>query len=91
MHVEIPVAEIVEHAVRETLTQIAADAELLPVDRLAFPEAEAAKLMGVAQHVLGDARRRGEIEGSRVGKKIVYTRPQLLAFLQRQRTGEFNA
>lgn len=72
-------------AVSETLEQLVDEAGLLPKTRLAFPEAEAAALLGVAKHVLTDARRRGEITGSRVGKKITYTRSELLAFLDRQR------
>ena len=75
---------VITAAVRETLIQLADQAELLPPDRLAFPEAEAAGLLGVAKHVLGDARRRGELSGSFVGKKIVYQRAELVAFLQRQ-------
>ena len=90
MHVEIPIAEIVADTVRETLEQISNNPEQLPTDRLAFPEDEAARLMGVAKHVLGDARRRGEVVGSLVGKKIVYTRSELLAFLDRQRKGASN-
>ena len=54
--------------------------------RLAYTEAEAASLVGVERHVLRDARLRHEIEASRVGKRIVYTRDELLRFLHAQRT-----
>ena len=53
--------------------------------RLGFPEAEAAALLGVERHVLRDARLRGEIEASRVGKRIVYTPEQLREYLASNR------
>lgn len=53
--------------------------------RLAFTELEAATLLGIKPYVLRDCRRRGELEGSRVGSKIVYTRADLLEFLERQK------
>jgi hypothetical protein len=53
--------------------------------RLAFPEPEAAVLLGVRPHVLRDCRRRGELQGAKVGSKIVYTRADLLDFLERQK------
>lgn len=54
-------------------------------ERLAYPEAEAAMLLGVARHVLRDARLRGEIKATRIGKRIVYARDELLRFLARRR------
>ena len=53
--------------------------------QLAFPEPEAAVLLGVKPHVLRDCRRRGELQGAKVGSKIVYTRADLLDFLDRQK------
>ena len=53
--------------------------------RLAFTEPEAAVLLGVKPHVLRDCRRRGELQGAKVGSKIVYTRADLLDFLDRQK------
>ena len=53
--------------------------------RLAFTEPEAAALLGVKPHVLRDCRRRGELQGSRVGSRILYTRADLLDFLERQK------
>ena len=53
--------------------------------RLAFTEPEAAVLLGVKPHVLRDCRRRGELDGAKVGSKIVYTRADLLEFLERQK------
>ncbi len=49
--------------------------------RLAFTEPEAAAQFGIARHCLRDARLRGEIRGKLVGKRILYSRDQLLRFL----------
>ena len=53
--------------------------------RLAFTEPEAAVLLGVRAHVLRDCRRRGELQGAKVGSRIVYTRADLLELLERQK------
>jgi excisionase family DNA binding protein len=55
-------------------------------DRLAYPEAEAAKLLGIAGHQLRDARLRGEITATRVGGRIGFERSELLAYLARNRS-----
>jgi hypothetical protein len=74
---------LVEQVVRRVLEQReAADANL--ADRLAYSEAEAAALLGVRRHVLRDARLRRELDGAKVGKRIMYTRVELLRFLGRQ-------
>jgi hypothetical protein len=71
---------LIDAAVRSTVAQIeVADAKL--ANRLAFPELEAAALLGIPGHVLGDARRRGEISARKIGKKYVYSRAALVAFL----------
>lgn len=71
---------LIVEAVRATLAELqAVDAKL--GDRLAYPEPEAAGLLGVRAHVLGDARRRGEISAKLVGKRYLYSRESLLAFL----------
>jgi helix-turn-helix protein len=49
---------------------------------LALAEPEAAATIDVARHVLRDARLRGEITGSRIGKRIVYARKDVMAFLE---------
>jgi hypothetical protein len=53
--------------------------------RLAFTEPEAAALVGVKSHVLRDCRRRGELAGAKIGSRVVYTRADLLEFLERQK------
>ena len=57
-----------------------------PGDRLAYPESEAAQLLGVKSHVLRDARLRGEITGAKLGRGYAYTRADLLAFIERRKT-----
>jgi rRNA-processing protein FCF1 len=76
---------LIEQVVTETLDRLEAERVRLS-SRIAYTEGEAASLIGVARHVLRDARLRHEIEASRVGKRIVYTRDELLRFLQRQKT-----
>jgi hypothetical protein len=79
----------IEIAVRETLEKIAEmGSGLIPAQRLAFSEKEAAAILGIRPNVLGDARRRGEVCGSLVGKKYLYSRDELIAFLERRRDGE---
>ena len=50
--------------------------------RLAWDESEAAKLIGVARHVLRDARLTGKVQHGRCGRKILYSRRQLLDFVE---------
>jgi hypothetical protein len=72
---------LVETVVSEMLTRFS------PGDRLAWPEAEAAALIGVKSHVLRDARLRGEITGAKLGRGWSYTRPDLLKFIESRRNG----
>lgn len=53
--------------------------------RLAYPEPEAAQLLGIRPHQLADARRRGEITATKLGGRIGYEKSELLAYLARQR------
>jgi hypothetical protein len=71
---------LIAEAVRSTLDQFQASESKL-ADRLGFTEAEAAALLGVARHVLRDARLRGEIKARLLGKKYVYSKTTLVAFL----------
>jgi hypothetical protein len=72
---------LIDAAVRSTLSQIqAADAKLGA--RLAFTEPEAAAAMGIARHVLRDARLRGELKAKRVGKRLLYSRAELSRYLE---------
>ena len=71
---------IIAAAVRATLAEVETEQFKLN-GRLAYPEPEAAALLGVERHVLRDCRLRGEIEARKVGAKIVYSRESLLRFL----------
>ena len=46
-------------------------------------EPEAAAMFGMKPYVLRDARLRGEISGSKIGKRIFYSRDELLKLLAR--------
>jgi hypothetical protein len=72
---------VIAAVVRATLAEIEADEGKLDGQRLGYPEAEAAGLLGLRPHVLRDCRLRGEINGRLVGKKIVYSRTELLRFI----------
>lgn len=74
---------LVADVVREVLDQTKNNDQRLN-GRLAYHEAEAAELIGVARHTLRDCRLRGEITGSRIGKRIVYARDELLRFIRRR-------
>ena len=69
---------LVEAVVAETL---AAAAALGNGDRLSYGEAEAASLLGVPRHVLRDMRYAGDVRASKVGKRVVYQRCELLRIL----------
>ncbi len=75
---------LIERIVATVLDRLQSDQEVLR-DKLAYTEAEAAALLGIERHVLRDARLRGELAGSRVGKRILYERQELLGYLRRQR------
>ena len=75
---------IVHLTVAEALDHLEAERAKLH-GRLSFTEPEAAALLGVKPYVLRDCRRRGELQGAKVGSKIVYTRGDLLDFLERQK------
>ena len=75
---------LIQSIVDETLDHIDAAQSRLPISQLAYTEAEAAGLIGVAPHSLRDARLRGEIKASRLGKRILYQRSELLKFLSKQ-------
>jgi hypothetical protein len=69
---------IVEAVVMETL-QAMGDQQ--PNSRLGYTESEAAEAIGVKNHVLRDARLRGEIKARKVGKRYVYAADELRRFL----------
>jgi hypothetical protein len=72
---------LIQQIVQEVMRAGASQPSALPPDRLAFPEREAARMLGVERHVLRDARLRGELTGNLCGKKIIYSRDALLQFV----------
>ena len=71
---------LLAEVVRTVLAEVQ-DADAKLNGRLAYPEAEAAALCGLAKHSLRDCRLRGEIRGQLAGKKIIYDRRELLRYL----------
>ncbi len=69
---------LIENVVETTLARVEASR---PDSRLAYTESEAASLLGIPRHVLRDARLRGEIRASLVGKRLLYTTESLRQFL----------
>lgn len=83
MKIDLEAADLqplVQQIVREVIDQREADDAKLN-GRLGYTEAEAAGLLGVQPHVLRDARRRGEIHAKLVGKRYIYSRAAILAWL----------
>jgi hypothetical protein len=55
-------------------------------DKLAYPEVEATHLLSLEHHQLRDERRRGRIAASQiVGRRVRYTREDLMAYLRGRR------
>jgi hypothetical protein len=77
---------LVEAIVAEAVRLLDGDRQRLDGDLLAYSEAEAAKLLGLEEHVLRDERRRGRIIASQiVGRRIRYQRGDLLQYLAERR------
>lgn len=72
---------IIDSAVTEAIDRFA-ESRILRDNRMAYTESEATAMMGVRDHVLRDARLRGEVAGARVGKRIVYAHDELMRFLR---------
>ena len=77
---------IISAVVREVLNEVKEESERLN-GQLAYTQPQAAAVLGVEPNVLRDCRLRGELIGSRVGKKILYSREELLQFLVRRQIG----
>ena len=73
---------VIREIVKEVITKFEADHARLPDGRLAYTAPEAAALLGVQPHVLSDARRRGVIDAVMLGKRYLYPRETLLAYLR---------
>jgi hypothetical protein len=78
---------LIRAVVEQTIARLDEARSALP-DKLAFTEAEAARLLSLNQHQLRDERLRGSIEASvGPGRRILYTRDQLLQYLAARRWG----
>jgi hypothetical protein len=76
----------ITQTIEEVLDRLEGQRQTLPGNRLCFPEAEAAAMLGLLPHVLRDERRRGRIQASQiVGRRVVYQREDLLAYLRDRR------
>jgi hypothetical protein len=76
---------LIAEVVAQTLAALDADRAKLG-DRLAYSEAEAARLLGLAQHQLRDERLRGRIAASKiVGGRVAYQREDLQRYLLERR------
>ena len=75
---------LIQQTVAETLAQLDDERSKLG-DQLAFTEPHAAALLDIAPHVLRDLRLQGLVEASKLGKRIVYTRADLVELLLRLR------
>lgn len=76
---------LIAAVVEATLLRVEEARSALP-EKIAFSEPEAARLLSLHPHQLRDARLRGEIEASvGPGRKILYSRADLLAYLARRR------
>jgi hypothetical protein len=72
---------LIAAVVTETLAAVDSARSALP-EKLAYSEAEAARLLSLHTHQLRDERLRGRIEASvGPGRKVLYTREQLLNYL----------
>ena len=77
---------VIAAVVEEVLARVEQDRQALPGHKLCFGEAEAAAMLGLLPHVLRDERRRGRIQASQiVGRRVVYTRDNLLNYLHGRR------
>jgi hypothetical protein len=80
-----PLTELVRRLFAEALADQDAQRQQLP-DRLAFSEAEISRLLSLHQHQLRDERRRRRSAASQVvGKRIRYTREDLMSYFAANR------
>src|SRR5262249_48134401 len=78
-------APLVAQVVEETLRRLDESRTRLSPERLAYSEAEAARLLGLAPHQLRDERLRGRISASQVvGKRVRYLREDLIDYLMKR-------
>jgi hypothetical protein len=89
LHLQLDAAALrplVHEVVAEVLARLEEARAATPDGRLCYSEEEAARLLGLEPHVLRDERRRGRITASQiVGRRIRYTREDLVGYLMARR------
>ena len=80
---EVMAFSLSRELLREIIAEVIAAMPHLdwPEGRLALTEAEAAAACGVSRHVLRDLRLAGHIRARKLGRRVLYTRGDLLAAL----------
>jgi hypothetical protein len=78
---------LIGSVVQETLSRLESNKDAALVrDRLAYSEAEAARLLSLKEHVLRDERRRGRIKASKiVGRRVRYSVEDIRGYLDGRR------
>jgi hypothetical protein len=77
---------LVQEVVDGTIARLRQAEATVPTGQLAYPEDQAARMLGLRKHQLRDERLRGRIRGNRiVGRRIVYEREELVAYLTARR------
>jgi hypothetical protein len=77
---------LIEQIASELLTRLRQAEAAVPPGQLAFPQAQAARMLGLNGHQLRDERLRGNIQGCKiVGGRVVYEREELVAYLANRR------
>jgi hypothetical protein len=77
---------LIEAVVTEVMARLEETRATLPDGRLAYSEEEAAGMLALEPHVLRDERRRGRISASQiVGRRVRYTKADLVDYLMRRR------
>jgi hypothetical protein len=73
---------LIAEVVSATIAQLESVRATLPDNRLAYSEAEAADMLGLNPNQLRDERKRKRIKAATgPGRKVLYTRQQLLDYL----------
>lgn len=76
---------LVRELIREVVLELM-ESEWQMDDRIAYPEHEAARMLSMTQFQLRDERLKGRIRATQIsGRKIRYTRQDLLDYLEERR------
>lgn len=75
-------AKDIQQIVSAVVSELRGQSILQDASRVGYTEVQAAEALGLPRYVLRDARLRGEISASKVGKKYVYSREALVNLLK---------